>query len=195
MNLTVRQVLESAWAETFSSKPAMNLERKNLVDHFLRVWKTELCQDSTASSSSDDSLAWANDKISHPAFGRLHFGVQRLLLLLRAIIKQPDIIILDEAFSGLPTAVRDKALAWLENGDTSLIGGTPSTGVQFPGLTNRQALVVVSHVREEVPPCIDEFVRLPSEEEATENGRTVELGRSDHGEIKSLEGWNRVWGL
>lgn len=195
-NPTVRQVLESAWAETFSSKPAMTEERKNLVDHFLQVWKTELCQDSTA--SNDNSLAWANDKITHPAFGRLHFGVQRLLLLLRAIIKQPDIIILDEAFSGLPTAVRDKALGWLENGDTSLGSKQPRSagaGGQFPGLTDQQALVVVSHVREEVPSCIDEFVRLPSEEEATENGRTVELGRSDHGEIKSLEGWNRVWGL
>lgn len=191
-NLTIRQVLESAWAETFSSKPDMTSERSEMVDHFLRVWKGELCQDANA---GDESLSWAEDKVHHPAFGRLHFGIQRLLLLLRAIIKQPDIIILDEAFSGLPTAVRDKALGWLEKGDASLSTQASGHGVQFPGLLDQQALVVVSHVREEVPSCIDEFVRLPSEEEATENSRTVELGRSDHGEIKSAEGWNRVWGL
>lgn len=201
--LTVRQVLESAWAETFSSKPVLTAERSALVDHFLRVWKPELCQDESKRSADNESLDWAADKVRHPAFGRLHFGTQRLLLLLRAIIKQPDIIILDEAFSGLPTAVRDKALGWLEKGDASLGTSLSSkannrssgSGISFPGLTNQQALIVVSHVREEVPDCIFEFVRLPSEEEATEQGRGVELGRSPHGEIKSAEGWNRVWGL
>ena len=190
--LTVRQVLESAWAETWQSKPQLNADRTKMVDHFLRVWRSELCQ--TASRANDESLVWASDKENHPAFGRLPFGTQRLLLLLRAIIKQPDIILLDEAFSGLPTAVRDKALGWLEKGDGSLKQKI-NDGVIFPGLADRQALVVVSHVRDEVPGCINEYVRLPSEEEAMDLGRTILIGKSEHGEIKSAEGWNRVWGL
>jgi len=190
--LTVQRVLESAWAETWQSKPEMNAERSRMVEHFLRVWRSELCQ--TPSTAGDNSLGWASDKENHPAFGRLPFGTQRLLLLLRAIIKQPDIIILDEAFSGLPTAARDKALRWLEQGDTSLTEKV-SDGVTFPGLLDRQALVVVSHVREEVPGCINEYVRLPSEEEAMEMQKTIVVGMSEHGYIKSIDGWNRVWGL
>ncbi|KAK5947471.1 hypothetical protein PMZ80_001621 [Knufia obscura] len=189
--LSVRQVLESAWAETFQSKPEMTNERINLVDHFLRVWRGELCQ--IPMKPGDNNLQWARDRDNHPAFGRLPFGVQRLLLLLRAIIKQPDIIILDEAFSGLPSAVRDKAMGWLERGDASLGGGV-GDGIKFPGLTDRQALVVVSHVREEVPDCVGEYLRLPSEEEASD-GKTNLVGISEPGEIKTAEGWNRVWGL
>ena len=68
-------------------------------------------------------------------------------------------------------------------------------GYTFTGLSDRQALVVVSHVRQEIPPNIDEWVRLPGEEEVTEDGRGVEMGRCDGGSIRTVEGWNRVWGL
>lgn len=193
--MTVRQVLESAWSETFSSKPKMTAERSAMVDHFLRVWKPELCHNSTANKSSDD-LSWATDKIRHPGFGQLPFGTQRLLLLLRAIIKQPDIIVLDEAFSGLSEETRNKALGWLERGDHSIASDqSKEPTVMFPGLTDQQALVVVSHVLEEVPSCINEYVRLPSEEEARENGATVQIERTMTGYMSTSEGWNRAWGL
>lgn len=193
--MNVRQVLESAWSETFSSKPKLTSERTALVDHFLRVWKPELCHDPRVDKTSDD-LGWAIDKIRHPTFGQLPFGVQRLLLLLRAIIKQPDIIVLDEAFSGLPEDTRKKALGWLERGDHSITtekAGQPV--VIFPGLTGQQALIVVSHVQEEVPPCIDEYIRLPSEEEARDDGKTVKIAKTEQGYMSSPEGWNQAWGL
>lgn len=178
-NFTVRRVLESAWAETFSSKPELTPERTAMVDHFLRVWTPELCQQ----PSRQDNLEWTNDKENHPSFARLPFGVQRLLLLLRAIIKQPDIVILDEAFSGLTKTVRDKALKFLEGGDSA-----------FPGLTDQQALIVVSHVREEIPDCIDEYIRLPSPEEAAE-GKRVQIAQTQRAWVKTPHGWNAVWGL
>lgn len=190
-NMTIRRVLESAWAETFSSKPALKPENSALVDHFLRIWKPELCQ---TPDKADGSLAWASDNENHPVFARLPFGTQRLLLLLRAIIKQPDIIILDEAFSGLTSAIREKALKFLEHGDTSLSADTAQGDIIFPGLTEQQALVVVSHVKEEIPDAVDEYIRLPSVEEASE-GKTVEMGRTKRGWVKTDEGWNAVWAL
>src|SRR5690349_22799155 len=48
---------------------------------------------------------------------------------------------------------------------------------RFTGLGEKQALVVVSHVREEVPGVIDEWLRLPGEEEVSEQGCGVEMGR------------------
>lgn len=205
--LSVRRTLESAWAETFSGKPSLTPARERLVDAFLRWWEPELRQDpppsGMGSAVRDADLTWALDKTNH-AFGVLPFAAQRLLLLLRAVIKTPDIIILDEAFSGLDAKTRDKALAWLEFGETALalnsfsdIGPEPERkeGILFRGLTPQQALVVVSHIKEEIPDMVDQYLRLPGEEEVSESGRAVELGRTPRGWIKTETGWDRVWGL
>lgn len=206
---------------------------------------------------ANTGLEWAEDTLHH-RFGVLPFGTQRLLLLLRALIKKPDILILDEAFSGLSGRVRDKAMVWLRYGETRFLkdpkgadsvpisnhyldilrishhegfpayealvakpGGHPSNlqkkskddllqmsesvrkepqasaleDWKFEGLTNDQAMVVVSHVKEEIPDTVNEYVRLPGEEEVIESGRGVELGRCDDGLIRTPQGWNRVWGL
>jgi hypothetical protein len=39
---------------------------------------------------------------------------------------------------------------------------------RFTGLSDKQALVVVNHVREEVPGIVNEWLRLPGEEEVAE---------------------------
>ncbi|OCT44787.1 ABC transporter domain containing protein [Cladophialophora carrionii] len=263
-HLSIRRALESAWAETYAGRPNLTPSRAALVDQVLEWWEPELrpegprpwphrnSHDSSSSSSSssiindgvgdgNDYYSWATSK-THP-FGTLPFSTQRLLLFLRALIKQPDIIILDEAFSGLSARTRDKAMAWLEfgasssgsseftprhqrsNASTASIhsdektrvvvdgggGGTQTsssktdtdtdtddemTTTTFRGLTDRQALVVVSHVKEEIPDCVDEWLRLPGEEEITESGRGVEGGKTPHrGWVKSPEGWMKVWGL
>jgi hypothetical protein len=201
----------------------------------------------------DQDVSWADDTELH-AFGVLPFGTQRLLLLLRAMIKNPDILILDEAFSGMSSTVRDKALLWLTYGESRFLSESPNQqGLveipnrrldflrnthelkldpvillktqlkhlvqyqkahrmkldriqrisernlhidwQFKGLGQDQALVVVSHIKEEIPAMVNEYVRLPGEEEVTESGRGVELGRCDNGYIRTAEGWNEVWGF
>jgi ABC-type molybdenum transport system ATPase subunit/photorepair protein PhrA len=199
-HLPPRRVLESAWAETYANRPILTPARSELVDTFLRHWEPELRQqqedttrlprgqDNTPNPSKhpdqeSSDLDWASDKSNH-AFSQLPFAAQRLLLLLRAVIKQPDIVILDEAFSGLSAETRDKAMSFLEHGAT-----------EFPGLTPAQALVVVSHVKEEIPPVVDEWLRLPGEEEVLDHGRDVERGRTDKGGIRTPEGWMQVWGL
>ena len=209
-HLNVRRVLESAWAETFAGKPVLNSEREQLVDLFLRWWEQELRQDLTPSPSSTsrpffpletaEDLTWATSP-QHP-FSTLPFSTQRLLLLLRAMIKSPDMLILDEAFSSLSAATRDKAMAWLEFGATLPSSSSNTTNPNtpplslFPGLSAQQALIVVSHVREEIPDCVDEWLRLPSEEEIQEQGRGIEGGKTrERGWVKSREGWMRVWGV
>jgi ABC-type molybdenum transport system ATPase subunit/photorepair protein PhrA len=302
--LSVRRVLESAWAETFSGKPKLSFERDEIVNNVLRWWEPELRQsrrktksggnDNAASNNTankqlsstqsmrsplgelisesypdfarteqsefegDEGLEWAEDKQMH-AFGVLPFGTQRLLLLLRAMIKNPEILVLDEAFSGLSPEVREKAMCFLEHGETMFLqrrnAGAehgPSQLVRVPnrrltvehalahynvslpialgftlrgrelqgmtreelleaadmeaekkgvseyrftGLSDKQALVVVSHVREEVPGIVNEWLRLPGEEEVIEEGRGVEMGRCDDGSIRTVEGWGKVWGF
>jgi ABC-type molybdenum transport system ATPase subunit/photorepair protein PhrA len=193
-HLSVRRVLESAWADTYAGKPVLTPARTQMVDTFLAWWEEELRQ--TAPLSRSDDLDWARDP--HHTFGGLPFGVQRLSLLLRALVKQPDLVILDEAFSGLDADTRDKAMRWIEHGERP--PGTEDSAeaeaeTKYVGLTASQALVVVSHVREEIPPVVDEWVRLPGEDEALETGRGVEGGRTAPGHIRTQEGWMRVWGL
>ena len=325
-NLSLRQTLESAWAETFSAKPKLTHAADEMVDVFLKWWEPELkseapiipqatTRDESSSparnymppgyqsrrhfrqramfrrmeesipcpiypdapwfpsppeesdlASSASNLDWAETT----RFRDIPFGTQRLLLLLRAMVKQPDILILDEAFSGLSPETRDKAMLWLEHGQTRFqtsksfntprkkttqnpeshtienqrhifdamckhlnlteeecmqYWGFTKPGVpplrrireirddaeladviagwdidkkktyRFRGLQDWQAMVVVSHVREEVPGMVDQWMRLPSEEEVLEHGRDVEMGDCPAGEIRTVEGWNRVWGL
>lgn len=71
-------------------------------------------------------------------FARLSFGQQRLLLIARAVLKSPRLLILDEPCNGLDATHRRRLLALLDH-----IGGE--------GKTN---LLYVSHRPDEIPSCI-----------------------------------------
>lgn len=73
-------------------------------------------------------------------------STQRLALFLRATIPKRDLTVYDEAFSGMKKDVREKCFEFLKT----------ERGFE----SERQAMVVVSHVSEEVPPGIQEWVRL-----------------------------------
>ena len=237
------------WMPGYTKSPLGELVLESYPE-FIRAEQSE--------SKADEDLEWAENKRTH-AFGVLPFGTQRLLLLLRAMIKSPDIVVLDEAFSGLSPEVREKAMCFLEHGETmflqrrkasdehgpsqlvrvpnmrltvehvlahrnvslpTALGLTSKgkelqamtreeqievadieaakngvSGYRFTGLSDKQALVVVSHVREEVPGIVNEWLRLPGEEEVIEEGRGVEMGRCDDGSIRTVEGWGKVWGF
>jgi molybdate transport system ATP-binding protein len=76
-------------------------------------------------------------------FRHLATGQQRLLLFLRAVVKTPRLLILDEPFQGLdePTVVRIRD--WLDT-----------------HLTPEQTLVFVTHYSEEMPRCVSRILRL-----------------------------------
>lgn len=76
-------------------------------------------------------------------FKRLSTGEQRLMLLLRGLVKRPPVLILDEPFQGLDYQHIHHARRWL---DTQL---APD-----------QALIFVSHLPEELPQCITQRLHL-----------------------------------
>ena len=240
--LTIKRCLESAWADTFSGRPRLTAKSDRLVNAVLKWWEPQLnpsfrlskslphtdsalqaIQSTKSSPSRDPSsacgdLEWASSSLN--AFGTLSFQSQRLILLLRAIIKSPDIVILDEGFSGFSPEVRDKAMLFLSEGERVTFASSelekldlpresqPELGRadesarvntdqahRFMGLKSTQALIVVSHLREEIPDLVTEFIRLPGEEEVSEHGRTLEIGSCGEGEIRTWEGWNKIWGM
>lgn len=82
-------------------------------------------------------------------FGEAGLSVQRLALFLRAVVPERDVLVMDEAFSGMEGAVRDRCLRVLE------------------GVGAGVAVVVVSHEGGEVPRGVRRWVRL------VEPGRAV----------------------
>ncbi|KAG5656462.1 hypothetical protein KAF25_000049 [Fusarium avenaceum] len=192
-NLTVRQVIENAWSETFRAKPKLDEVAKEKVEAALRWFAPELHP--SYSSSSHEDLAWANDYM----FGGLSFSAQRVSLFIRSMIKSPDVVVLDEAFSGMDDAVRDKCTLFLEQGEVKTYKGeeivesdvSKSGHVKIPGLSDQQALICIAHVKEEVPDCVREWLCLPE----ANTGRAARFGRLD-GPLRTDENrWHEVWGF
>ena len=169
-NLSLRRSLESAWADTFIGKPNTGPEGAAAVQTCLEAFRTDLNLPTSANLavSLSNRRGWADNL----RFGDLPFSAQRVVLFLRAIVKKQDIIILDEAFSGMDESLRDKCMMHLQR-----------------WLTQDQALICVSHLKEEVPPSVRQWICLP--DEPGEPPRFGQLGEP----LRTEKQWNRIWGI
>jgi molybdate transport system ATP-binding protein len=77
-------------------------------------------------------------------FTRLSYGEKRLALIARAMVKTPELLILDEPCQGLDRSNREMVLALMEG-----IGEQTATG-----------LIYITHHEEEMIPCIGHILRL-----------------------------------
>jgi molybdate transport system ATP-binding protein len=82
-------------------------------------------------------------------FARLSTGEQRLVLLIRALVKEPPLLILDEPFQGFDEELIERARDWLDR-----------------CVRPDQTLLFVSHYPAEIPRTVTQWLRL-------ENGRRV----------------------
>ncbi|MBU2055605.1 MAG: ATP-binding cassette domain-containing protein [Proteobacteria bacterium] len=82
--------------------------------------------------------------MAYKTFSHLSYGEKRLALIVRAMVKSPELLLLDEPCQGLDRANREMVLALLQN-----IGRRTATG-----------LIYVTHHEEEMIPCIDHCLKL-----------------------------------
>ena len=139
-------------------------------------------------------------------FGELSFSAQRVALFIRAVIRNPDLVVLDEAFSGMDDFARDKCQLFLSEGEHAIYHlkrfGSPISSpkitrsdlsrlglVKIAGLQDSQALIVVSHKKEEVPGCVRNWICLP--ESGTGPPR---FGKLDIPLELALAQWQNIWG-
>jgi ABC-type molybdenum transport system ATPase subunit/photorepair protein PhrA len=190
-NISLRRTLESAWADAPLAKPTLDEAATKRVDATLRWFANDLrpqqrgSQVQSQKASESDDLSWAKDI----RFAELPFSAQRLALFLRAIVHSPPLVILDEAFSGIDEAVRDRALSFLSHGEKNKDGSVDAAAV-MQGLGEEQALLVISHAKEDVPGCVREWICLPEPGEQ----KAPRMGELDGPLELNPEGWEAVWG-
>lgn len=207
-SLTLRQVLANAWSDTFRGKPNLDANANERIDACLR-WFEEDLRPATNSSTEGFSSVSPTDWADELPFGGLPFSAQRIALFLRAVIKHPDLVILDEAFSGMDDGVRDRCLLFLAHGESRQFstaqGADGSSGqrtivesdiskagqVKVGGLKEDQALLCISHVREEIPGSIREWICLP-EANTRQPARFGRLNGPIEGDYRR---WNEIWGM
>ena len=78
------------------------------------------------------------------SFMKISYGEQRLVLLVRAFVKNPELLILDEPLHGLDTGKKSLAL--------KVIGEFCSDP--------RKTMIYVSHYKDEIPSCVNCFKTL-----------------------------------
>ena len=210
-DLSLRRTIESAWADTFRGTPRLAYENDIAVDTCLRWFEADLNPAFTPSKIKyrggfiptlllvPRSTDWADDI----QFGDAPFSAQRIALFLRAIIKKPDLVVLDEAFSGMDAYVRDKCLLFLTWGETKSFATSGNLRERFVVSTNSnllsekifegfgqdQALICVSHVKEEVPGIVRDWLSLP---EAT-SGKPARFGQVEGPLERNAKVWSEIW--
>ncbi|KAI5805157.1 P-loop containing nucleoside triphosphate hydrolase protein [Geopyxis carbonaria] len=131
-HLSLRRCVESGYAETPLSPPRLTAAQRTHLDAVL---------------ASFTDLLPAGGEGWGETFGGADMSTQRLSLFLRATAPKRDLLVLDEAFSGMRAEVRERCFAFLQSEQGWEEG--------------RQAMVVVSHESEEVPAGVEKFVKLP----------------------------------
>ena len=210
-NLSLRKAVENAWAETFLGTARLTIENKLAVDACLRWFEAELNPthetNSIAPSNTDGQtlMSRKTDWADRICFGELPFSAQRVALFLRAIVKKPEMIVLDEAFSGMDEYIRDKCMLFLESGerqalnlsnydrrqDRTVVPSAEHDKMVFEGLRDDQTLICVSHVKEEVPSLLDKWMCLPE----AGTGRPARFGTFIKPVNKDRRQWNQIWDM
>ena len=224
-HLPIRRVLESAWADTPLSKPRLTWQNDIRVNAFLRWFAPEL---SPTQSSELQTLKINKEKIPRISpnmkrrlerlqtitedldwadtmtFRDLSFSSQRVLLFLRALVSDPDLIILDEALSGMDKAASEKCMLFLAHGekiehhyDRWNASGHRFTDtlqkdnemVNFDGIQDSQALLTISHNTEDIPGCIRQWICLPQ----SGDGKPARVGELPGPLELHPDSWADIW--
>ena len=104
------------------------------------------CSDSQRQAAQMWIETTGTQDLAAQLFSKLSHGQQRMLLIVRAMVKSPRLLILDEPCNGLDASNRRRLLDILD-----IIGRRPAT-----------SLLYVSHRPEEMPACITHRLHLDS---------------------------------
>ncbi|KAH8150599.1 uncharacterized protein LAJ45_05295 [Morchella importuna] len=97
-HLSLRRAVLSGYADAPLSAPVLTPKQREEAERWMRQF--------------DDVVGGAQGW--EGSFGDAGLSVQRLVLFLRAVVPRRDVLVMDEAFSGMEVGVRDRCLRVLE---------------------------------------------------------------------------------
>ena len=104
----------------------------------------------------------------------------------------------EEALSGIDERTRDKALLFLSQGEMvsrvedGVAKQSPIAKLEmetYEGLSDQQALLVISHAKEDVPGCVRDWICLPEPGE----GKLPRSGKLSGPLELNPQGWDEIW--
>ena len=213
-NVSLRRVVQNAWAETFLGTPRLTRESNLAVDACLRWFEAELnpafevnTTESIHTQKTKMLMLRRTDWADELKFGEVPFSAQRVALFLRAIVKEPEMVVLDEAFSGMDEYVRDKCMLFLTCGETHTLATMEEDPANkrfdiptwkeaygqpiLKGLREDQTLICVSHVKEEVPRTLTKWICLPE----AGTGKPARFGHFQKSLDEDPKQWEEIWGM
>lgn len=122
-DMRARDVVLTGWWDGFRVQRRPAEEQVELVRALFHYFSLEACFDRS--------------------FQQLSTGQQRLLFFMRALVKAPELLLLDEPFQGLDETSIEKCRRLLDE-----------------VLTDRHALVFITHYRQEIPSTVDRVLDL-----------------------------------
>jgi len=120
---SVSQIILDGLYTSIYSRPDLTQDQTNVLDALLSYFEISQLRDRK--------------------FLSLSTGQQRLTLILRALIKNPPLLLLDEPFQGLDEQVINR----LKNLLDTILG-------------DEHALIFITHYKHEVPACVDKYFYL-----------------------------------
>lgn len=99
---------------------------------------------STSESSDSTPAKGSETKFEDKLFSSLSAGEQSVVLLMRALVGRPELVLLDEVWAGMDEGMIEAARRYLREGR---------------GVGHEQGVVVISHWEDEVPWGVEDGVR------------------------------------
>ncbi|KAG9221362.1 hypothetical protein CCMSSC00406_0009939 [Pleurotus cornucopiae] len=117
-----------------------------------RIWDViEHLGPAAWATTGHDQILPVSEEFASRSFASLSVGEQRVVLLMRALVGQPPLVLLDEVWSGMDVSMINAARSYLR-GES----GVPGDG---RGMGKDQAVVVITHWENEVPWSAEDGVK------------------------------------
>ncbi|KAH9485831.1 putative ABC transporter ATP-binding protein [Psilocybe cubensis] len=157
-SIELRKIGSVGWVDVAEDELELDLEANEKTTHIeaVRKWRIERCWEvlkalgsaswrkDTGNNDSTNLEAATREFASHP-FSSLSPGEQRLVLLMRALVGRPPVVLLDEVWSGMDDDMIAAARRYLRSNE---------------GVSQEQAVVVITHWEDEVPWSGEEVKRF-----------------------------------
>lgn len=161
--LTVADAVSSGFDGIFTYRRRTETQMAR-VHQLLSLFVAEL-----VSRTSNSSNATSKETLADMPFMHLTHGSQALVLLLRAVVHRPALLVLDEPFQGMSSRQLAKARAFLDASSDAWVyeGMTKEEQDIDRAWRERLAMVIVSHYEAEWPLSCGRLLRLSA-------GRVIE---------------------